>query len=529
MNDVESKSHLPVTDLDLEEGSGGAPELGLGSEAGMYGYDPFGNQRDYRGFRGMIRRVTDLLVHYGVEERGIVPRPEDEREDLSTWSYLPQFTLWAAFNTNILTFSEGMIGPTLFGLDLKASVLCIIFFTALSCLPPAYLACNGPRTGMRQMVQARFALGYVPAMIIGLVNSISQMGFLSLVVILGGQSLSLASAGSMSWSVGIVVVAIISLLLSFVGLGALHILSLASFPIILVLFIALAGVTGSKLQFATNDIAKAATAVTASGVLGYGASLIGFTISYGSLASDFTTSLPPHTSRVKLFLCVFVGLFVPIVLIQIFGAACQLAAFSIPAWNDAAAIGTPNLLFAMTGSGHAARFVMVMFCFSVCANTAPTIYSAGLSGQVAIPWLVRVPRYFLAFVVSAIYLPVAIVGSTHFYTALSNFLSVLAYWTAIYIPPVLIEPLVFRRPVSRKTYPLEVWDRPGKLPIGIATVAAAACGIPVVAAGMSQTWWTGWIARRIGGAGDVGWELGFAVVAIIFILTRYLERRFTGR
>jgi hypothetical protein len=78
-------------------------------------------------------------------------------------------------------------------------------------------------------VQARFALGwvcllawatenidaldrYVPALVFGLINCTSFVGFLSLLVILGGQCLSLASGGSMSWTVGIVVVAILSLM-----------------------------------------------------------------------------------------------------------------------------------------------------------------------------------------------------------------------------------------------------------------------------------------------------------------------------
>lgn len=243
--------------------------------------------------RGRLRRgydqVADTLVEYGVESRGIQPRPEDDRDELNVWAYFPQMTIWAAWNTNILTFSEGMLGPTLFGLDFKASVLCIVFFTAVSTFPPAYLASLGPKTGMRQMVQARYGLGWIPAIIIGLVNCISQIGFLALTVILGGQSLSLASGGSMSWTVGIVVAAIISLLLSFIGLRALHILSLASFPIVLLLFIVIAGVNGTELHMATSEIAKAAAKVTASGVLGYGASLIGFTISYASLAADYVS------------------------------------------------------------------------------------------------------------------------------------------------------------------------------------------------------------------------------------------------
>jgi purine-cytosine permease-like protein len=188
-------------------------------------------------------------------------------------------------------------------------------------------------------------------------------------------------------------------------------------------------------------------------------------------------------------------------LIQILGAAAQLVAFSFPDWETASFIGVPNLIYEITGSGGAARFVMVLFCFSVIANTAPTIYSCGLSAQVAIPWLVRgesgrrrrwiqsdlltpdlprradeaVPRYFLAFVVSAVYLPVAIAGSTHFYTVLSNFSSVLGYWQAIFIPPMILEAVIFRAPVSTKTYPIDAWDQPSKLPIGISAIVAGCC------------------------------------------------------
>lgn len=107
-----------------------------------------------------------------------------------------------------------MLGPSLFGLDLKTSILCIIFFTAVSCIPPAYCATNGPRTGMRQMVQARYALGYWPALVCGFLNCLQFIGFMSLTVILGGQSLALASSSEMSWTVGIIVVSIISLLVS---------------------------------------------------------------------------------------------------------------------------------------------------------------------------------------------------------------------------------------------------------------------------------------------------------------------------
>lgn len=70
-----------------------------------------------------------------------------------------------------------------------------------------------------------------------------------------------------------------------------------------ILYAALAGVVGDKLYLVQSDVAKAATAVTASGVLGYGASLIGFSITYTSLASDFVSHKSHyHSSLANRFL-----------------------------------------------------------------------------------------------------------------------------------------------------------------------------------------------------------------------------------
>lgn len=148
----------------------------------------------------------------------------------------------------------------------------------------------------------RFGFGYFPAMIFSLLNCATMIGFLSLNAILGGQLLSLASDSTMSWNVGIAVVGIISLIvsssllkpslsthspqISFAGLRALHWYSMAMFPIILILYIVIAGVNGDNLKAAMS---APGTSVTAGGILGYGASLIGFTVTYSSLASDFVS------------------------------------------------------------------------------------------------------------------------------------------------------------------------------------------------------------------------------------------------
>lgn len=111
-------------------------------------------------------------------------------------------------------------------------------------------------------------------------------------------------------------------------------------------------------------------------------------------------------------------------------------------------------------------------------------------------------------------------------TLLRSF-QILAYWVALYLPPMLIENLVFRSPVSlgsrdiSGTYDVRFWDRRAKLPVGYAAMLSWAVGIPCITAGMAQTWWVGWVAERIeGGKGDIGFILGFVACSLVFFPAR---------
>jgi purine-cytosine permease-like protein len=59
----------------------------------------------------------------------------------------------------ILSITFGMVGTLSFGLSLKDAALVILFFTLVSTVPVAYMCTWGPKTGMRQLVLARFAFG----------------------------------------------------------------------------------------------------------------------------------------------------------------------------------------------------------------------------------------------------------------------------------------------------------------------------------------------------------------------------------
>ncbi|KAG8950959.1 hypothetical protein FRC03_012685 [Tulasnella sp. 419] len=170
---------------------------------------------DQGNFGGKFERV----VKWGVETRGIHPVSLEERTDPHLWK---AFFIWLSANCNILSFSAGTLGPLIFGLGFRDSALVIAGFNLLCCHLPAYFSTFGPKLGLRQMVQARYSWGYYLVAIPAAFNLVTMMGFMILNCILGGETLSSVSEGRLSWNVGIVVIALISLFVSFCGYRVLN-------------------------------------------------------------------------------------------------------------------------------------------------------------------------------------------------------------------------------------------------------------------------------------------------------------------
>lgn len=134
-------------------------------------------------------------------------------------------------------------------------------------------------------------------------------------------------------------------------------------------------------------------------------------------------------------------------------------------------------------------------------------------------------RALLLPVLSFSYLPLAIVGASAFYDTLSNFTSVLAYWSALYAAVILVDHIFIRR-TSFESYDISAWNDWHRLPWGVAAVGSAALSLGLLVPSISQIWFTGPIAKH---SGDLGFELGFAACALLYFPCRLLERRLTGR
>ncbi|KAF8872734.1 NCS cytosine-purine permease [Infundibulicybe gibba] len=304
-------------------------------------------------------------------------------------------------------------------------------------------------------------------------NLIGMCGFCILNCILGGQTLASVAGGNLSWTS-----------VSFCGYKVLSWYEKIAWIPVLITFLNLA---------------------TASAVLTFGSTIAGFVITYSPLSSDFTNYFHPEVSSLKIFLYSYLGFFIPIVTIQ--------------CYTDGNVGGLLEAMLQPTG--NFGKFLTVLLSLSVAGNIAATLYSVSLNIQVFIPPLVAVPRYFFSILAAAIIIPLAIVGSHRFYGTLTNFLGLIGYWAGAFCGIVLVEHLVFRRGKS-VAYNAQHWNSPRNLPSGVAAIGAALASFGLVVPCMDQVWFVGPIAKF---TGDIGFEVSFALSAILYVPFRALEVR----
>ena len=163
------------------------------------------------------------------------------------------------------------------------------------------------------------------------------------------------------------------------------------------------------------------------------------------------------------------------------------------------------------------------------------------------PWI---GNFYLASLI-----PLAIIGAKSFYTILVAILgkslslqpfvyilsvhrsthlhnsfpksAVIGYWSSIFAAIVLTEHFLFRK-TNFDSYRIKDWDKPSKLPVGIAALLSFFGGFGIVIPSMSQVWYTGPLAKV--GTGDIGLLTGSVVGATLYAILRALEKKiFLGR
>lgn len=122
-----------------------------------------------------------------------------------------------------------------------------------------------------------------------------------------------------------------------------------------------------------------------------------------------------------------------------------------------------------------------------------------------------------------IQLACAVAGRNKLYVIFENFLPMMAYWVCPYLIIVLEEDVIFH--VWRgKAYDWTIWQDKKQLPLGVAAMIAWLVGCAGAIVGMSQVYYAGPLALRVGGlGGDIGGWLSIAFSGVVYPPLRYLE------
>ena len=322
---------------------------------------------------------------------------------------------------------------------------------------------------------------------------------------------------------GIAIVALCAMLISFFGFKILHWYETVAWAPSLLMITIAAGCGGPHLASQTPPPGPA----TPAAVLSFGMIVASYMMPWACLASDFTTYFDPAASAWRVFAYGFTGVAIPTVLLMTLGAAVGGAVGSVPSWQagyDSNMVG--GVLAAMLEpAGGFGSFVVVVLALTLLGNVSGTMYAVTLNFQTLVPGLVRVPRYVFSVVVTAVIIPVAIRAAVDFFANLENLISLIGYWSAAFVGIVVTEHVVFRRG-DCASYDRAIWDDGQMLPLGAAAISACVLSFGLVIPCMAQVWWTGPLAET---TGDIGFEVALFLSAVLYIPLRLLEKRCTGR
>ena len=230
-----------------------------------------------------------------------------------------------------------MSGPAVFGLGLRDTALISLFFSLIGAAPVAWIGTMGPKTGLRQMIQARYSYGKYLACIVVLFQLATLTGYCVIFTIVSGQTLAALSHGDMSLEVGIAIIALLSMVVSFMGCRVLHVFETYAWIPTLFALLSVLGISGSKLSLQAQQSSPSARTV-----ITFGSIIFSLALSWIAVVSDFAVYISPAVSRKRTFAFVYLGYNIPSITLLVLGAAIGNCLGNIESWsvaNDSYAVG----------------------------------------------------------------------------------------------------------------------------------------------------------------------------------------------
>ncbi len=415
------------------------------------------------------------------------------------------FWTWMSPNLEFATVYVGVISVLFFGQSFWAAGAAIVVGSALGSLTHGILSARGPEFGVPQMVLSRIAFGrwgnVLPA---GLNAVVAGIGWFAVNSVSG--ALALSTLTGMPYVPALVIIVAAQVLIAFMGHNLVHVFERFAFPLLALAFV-----------IASVEILGRAHPSAAPGGGGLGGFLLtvgtafGYAAGWNPYAADYTRYLPPDVNRRAIALWSGLGVFVSCVVLEVVGAASA----TLVAPKGA----SPTAAFTAPLPGAVADFTLLAIALgAVCANVL-NIYSGAMSFLalgIRLPLALR--RAIVAMVFGVLGFLVALFGLRDAGHAYEEFLLVISYWIGPWLAVYFTDWYLRRgRRVSGFLFDS------GHNPWG---------GFVAMAVGMALSIWlfsnqldyTGPVPAHWKAFGDITFEVGFVVSALLYALTFRLQQ-----
>jgi NCS1 nucleoside transporter family len=413
---------------------------------------------------------------------------------------LQLFWTWASPNLEFATVFVGVLAVAAFGLGFWVALAAIVLGTGLGALSHGVLSARGPRTGVPQMVLSRLGFGYLGNVLPAGLNAITAgVGWFAVNSVSGAFALN--TLIDLPKPACLVIIVAVQLVVAFFGHNLVHAFERYAFPVLAVVF-AIAAVT--ILTKATPGPGGGSGSV--GGFLLTVGATFGYAAGWNPYATDYTRYLPPATSARATGLAAGLGVFVSCVVLETVGAASATLGGN--------ALGDPTGSFTGALPAVTANLTLLAIALGAVSANVLNIYSGALSFVslgITLPLSAR--RAISALGFGLVGFLVALSGLDDAGAKYESFLLVIAYWIGPWLGVVLTDQLLRRGDDESFLYDTRYtnWAGPMAMLVGI---------VVSVLLFSNQTRFVGYVARHYSSLGDITFEVGFLVAAILYAALR---------
>jgi purine-cytosine permease-like protein len=303
----------------------------------------------------------------------------------------------------------------------------------------------------------------------------------------------------------LLIVVAVQIVVAFFGHNLVHVFERYAFPVLTVLFLIASGVILAKGHPGASHHTVAGGFLLALGAT------FGYAVGWNPFASDYTRYFRPDVNRVAVGWWAGLGLFLSCLLMETVGAA----AATILSPSDALGSNPTGAFTSLMTTPLADLTLLAIALGSVAANVL-NIYSGAMS-FVALGIKLPLParRAIVAVAFGMIGFFLAWSGLSSAASKYNNFLLIIAYWIAPWLAVSFCDQYLRGRSGAELLFDTayENWAGP------VAMLAGMGLSIWLFS---NQTEYVGLVPSRFGSAGDLTFEAGFVITALIYVSWRII-------